>query len=374
MRIPSSKPGRLLFIDNIRVFLTILVILHHLMVIYSHDGGWIYFDNRQDDITVLVGKWFLGMNQSYFMGLFLFISAYFVPGTYDRKGAGRFLKDRLIRLGIPLVVYAWIIRPIWYFYTFNVPGNFWIWYRGDYFKYFGYIGGGPLWFIEVLLIFACFYVLYRKFKPQHVELIPDARFPRSGMIVLFAFLLGIASFIVRLWFPRDTTITELNLQLANFPQYIALFILGLVAYRRNWMMTLDEKTARYWMIVAGALSILPLIVGFTVNPRADALVENIFELISAWWESFMCVAMCITVVYVFRTKADHQGKTTRWLSGNAYTAYLIHEPIITSIALAIAVVAFHPLLKFLLMGLVTVPVTFLVSALIRKIPYADRVL
>ena len=374
MRIPSSKPGRLLFIDNIRVFLTILVILHHLMVIYSHDGGWIYFDNRQDDITVLVGRWFLGMNQSYFMGLFLFISAYFVPGAYDRKGVGRFLKDRLIRLGIPLVVYAWIIRPVWYYFTFHVPRDFWQWYQGDYFKYFGYIGGGPLWFIEVLLIFACFYALYRLFKPQPVVPIPDARFPKSGSIVLFAFLLGIVSFIVRLWFPRDTTITELNLQLANFPQYIALFILGLVAFPRNWMMTLSQKTARNWMIVAVTLSVLPLIVGFTFYPRADALVENIFELVSALWESFMCVAMCITVIHIFRTKADHQGKIVKWLSPNAYTAYLVHEPIITTIAIAVGFIVIHPLLKFSLMGLVTVPLVFIASALIRKIPFTDRVL
>ena len=370
----SSKPNRMLFIDSIRVFLTVLVILHHLMVIYARSGGWIYYDNLQDDITAVIGRWFCSINQSYFMGLFLFISAYFVPGAYDRKGTGRFLKDRLIRLGIPLAVYAWIIRPLWYFYTFKVSGSFWNWYLGDYFKYFGYIGGGPLWFIEVLLIFACFYAVFRLFKPRPVEQIPDAQFPRTGTIVLFAFLLGIASFIIRIWFPSDTAITELNLQLANIPQYIALFILGLMAYPRNWLATLGDKTARHWMVVALALSVLPLVVGFDKNPQAGSGFEMIFDLISAWWEAFMCVAMSITVVYLFRQYANRQGKIMGWLSRNAYTAYLIHEPLITSIALAIATVALYPLLKFALMGLVTVPLTFLVGALIRKVPFTDRVL
>jgi len=45
------------------------------------------------------------------MGLFLLISAYFVPGSFDRKGASRFLKDRLIRLGIPMAVYSWVLSP-----------------------------------------------------------------------------------------------------------------------------------------------------------------------------------------------------------------------------------------------------------------------
>jgi hypothetical protein len=374
MAVASSKPNRMLFIDNIRVFLTVLVILHHLMITYGGNGGWIYRENLQDDITAAVARWFTSLNQAYFMGLFLFISAYFVPGAYDRKGAGRFLKDRLIRLGIPLVVYAWMIRPLWYFYTFHVPGAYWTWFFGDYFKYFGIIGGGPLWFIEVLLIFACFYALYRQFKPQPIQPIPDAKFPGSGGIILFALLLGIVASIVQIWFPRDTAITELNLQLANFPQYIALFILGLMAYPRNWFASLPDKMACRWMIVTLLLSFLPLIVGFTVHPRAGDGVEMLLNLIANWWEAFMCVAMSITVVYLFRRYANQQGQIAAWASRNAYTAYLIHEPIIASTALAIADLALYPLLKFTLVALVTVPLTFLLSALIRKIPYTDRVL
>ena len=32
--------GRLFFVDNIRVFLTILVLLHHFMITYAHTGDW----------------------------------------------------------------------------------------------------------------------------------------------------------------------------------------------------------------------------------------------------------------------------------------------------------------------------------------------
>jgi len=370
----NAKAGRLLYIDNIRTFLTILVILHHLMIIYSGNGSWIYNENLQDTVTSTLGRWFCSVNQSFFMGLFLFISAYFVPRAYDRKGTKRFLLDRLIRLGIPLVIYGWIIRPLWIYNTWSFPNPFWTWYRDEYFRVYGYIGGGPLWFIEVLLIFACFYALYRVFNPEPVEEIHLACFPKDRTIVLFAFFLGIVSFVVRIWFPQNTSITELNLQLANFPQYIALFVLGLMAYPRNWLVALPERTARHWMLVAFALSVLPLLVGFDKNPQADNRTELVFSLISAWWEAFMCVAMCITVVYLFRRYANQQGQISEWFSRNAYTAYLIHEPVITSIAMAIGGFALYPLLKFALMGLATVPLIFLFSALILKIPYTDHVL
>ena len=374
LSVPKAKAGRLLYIDNIRTFLTILVILHHLMIIYSGNGSWIYNENLQDATTSTFGRWFCSVNQSFFMGLFLFISAYFVPGAYERKGPRHFLVDRLIRLGIPLVIYGWIIRPLWIYNTWSFPNSFLKWYRDEYFRVYGFIGGGPLWFIEVLLIFACFYALYRIFNSNPVKEIPEVSFPRDRTIVLFAFFLGIVSFVVRIWCPQNTSITELNLQLANFPQYIALFILGLIAYPRKWLAALPERTARRWMVVAFALSVLPLLVGSDRNQQAIGGSEKVLSLLSAWWEAFMCVAMCFTVVHLFRRYASQQGQIAKWFSRNAYTAYLIHEPIITSIAMAITGFALYPLLKFALMGLVTVPLIFLFSALILKLPYTDRVL
>ena len=46
--VQSRASERILFVDGIRIFLTILVVLHHLMVIYSGSGGWIYKEGRQD--------------------------------------------------------------------------------------------------------------------------------------------------------------------------------------------------------------------------------------------------------------------------------------------------------------------------------------
>ena len=142
--VQTKAAGRLLFVDNIRVFLTILVLLHHLMITYAGTGAWYYTEGRQDFVTNALGGWFCATNQAYFMGLFLLISAYFVPGSYDRKGAGRFLKDRLIRLGIPLAVYSWVINPLfWYAFFFqDIRMPFWRFFPGEYFKSGELIGTG----------------------------------------------------------------------------------------------------------------------------------------------------------------------------------------------------------------------------------------
>ena len=85
--VQTKATTRMLFIDNIRVFLTILVILHHLMIIYAGSGSFLYTEGRQDTITAVLGTWFCATNQAYFMGFFFLLAAYFVPGSYERKGA-----------------------------------------------------------------------------------------------------------------------------------------------------------------------------------------------------------------------------------------------------------------------------------------------
>jgi glucan biosynthesis protein C len=382
--VQAKAAGRLLFVDNIRVLLTILVVLFHLMITYAGTGSWYYTEGREDLITGALGAWFLTVNQAYFMGLFLLISAYFVPGSYDRKGAGRFLKDRLIRLGIPVALYSWIIRPLLaYLDPVRFPDGrppFWNFITGNYFKNEAVLGAGPLWFIETLLIFSLLYVLWRLLgRTRPAQAIVESRFPSSGSIALFALVLGVAGFLVRLWLPMGWNLKPLNLQFPFFIQYIALFIVGLIAYRRNWLLSLPDSVGRLWLRIAVLVILLfwPLLVGGgAINQGLDSFRGGWHwqALAYALWESFLCLSMCIGLIYLFRRYANRQGRLVSFLARNAYTAYLIHEVVIIAIAYALRDVMLYPLLKWALVALVAVPLCFGLSGLIRKIPHTDRVL
>jgi glucan biosynthesis protein C len=374
---------RLLFVDNLRIYLTILVILHHLIIIYSGAGGWIWHEGRQDEITSALGNWFTAVNHSYFMGLFLLIAAYFVPGSYDRKGAARFLKDRLIRLGIPLAVYSWIIRPLFLYAGLSSYGDLNLslveWYSQQYFREYTWIGGGPLWFVSALLLFSVVYAIVRLLMPSRpAKPALETSFPRSSTIAIFAVMIALASFIVRLWFPSDWVFAPLAYQFADFPGYIALFIVGLVAYRQNWLVRLPERTGRVWMTAAAILILLypPIAIlgGALADPMPFKGGWHWQALLAALWQSFLGLSMCVSVVYLFQRRLDRQGALGRFLSPNAYTAYLIHEPVITFAALFATGLMLYPLLKFGLMALITVPLIFGLSSLIRQLPYTQRVL
>jgi len=386
--VQAKAGGRLFFVDNIRVLLTILVILHHLMITYAGTGRWYYNEGGEDGFTRFIGGCFCSINQAYFMGLFLLISAYFVPGSYDRKGAGRFLKDRLIRLGIPLAVFSWVLHPLFVYVglvmILDSRMSFWRFIATEYFTKYGQpvIGAGPLWFVETLLILSLVYVLWRLvFRSRPAHPVVETRFPSNGTIALFALLLGVAGFLVRLVFPRDEYLFQpLNLQLGFFAQYIALFVIGLIAYRRNWLLSLPDRTGRLWLGIAGLFALLGVCMQWAMASGAmsGALSTGGWHWESmayALWESFLCMSMCIGLIYAFRRFFNRQGKLARFLVSNAYTAYIIHALVITIVALiAKDLLPLYPLLKWAVVSLVALPLCFVLSSLIRKLPYTDRVL
>ncbi len=389
----EAKPkaaSRLFFIDNIRVYLTILVLLHHLMITYAGTGNFYYTEGRQDLGTRLFGSFFCAMDQAYFMGLFLLVAAYFVPGSFDRKGAWRFIKDRLIRLGIPLAVFSWVINPLFIYTGLVLSQNlqipFWSYFPGEYFKTEPLIGAGPLWFVETLLIFTLVYALWRLVAPSRAvdasplqEAPTKTSFPSNRAIAIFALLLGLAGFIVRIVFVADQyNFKPLNLQLPFFAQYIALFVLGLIAFRRNWLLGLSDQAGRLWLRIAALLMLVwpPMMVALGAMEDETLFKGGLHwqSLVFSLWEAFFCMAMCIAVTYVFRRYLNTRGRVSQFLVPNAYTAYIIHAPIIVTLAFAIRDVDAYPLLKWVVVALVAVPLCFVLGDLIRKLPYTERVL
>ncbi len=57
-----------------------------------------------------------------------------------------------------------------------------------------------------------------------------------------------------------------------------------------------------------------------------------------------------------------------------YTVYLIHPVVLVGFAYAFHVVALYPLLKWAIAVVVTIPLCFLISSGVRRIPLVNRVL
>lgn len=375
---------RLLFVDNLRTLVIVLVILAHLSITYGGEGGWYYNEGPKGTISSILLTWFNATCQSFFMGLLFLLSAYFTADACERKGPRRLAKDRLLRLGIPMLVYDWALHPLSVcllmgagYYGPEASCRAWL---GEYFSAF-HLGRGPLWFVETLLFFSLAYLLWRLVMPlKTVTERMDGRCPRDREIAVLILLLTIASFVVRVWFPLGWSLEPFNVQLCFFPQYIALFVLGIHAYQHGWLTTIPAKTGRRWLVVAAAMILVgfPLlfVLGGAMRGNLAPFKGGLYwqSLALALWEHATGIALMITLLVLFRERFNRQNRLTAEASASSYTVYVIHAPVIILGALAVRHVTTYPLLKFVLVSLVLVPLCFLLAAGMRRLPGARRVL
>ena len=374
---------RLYFIDNLRILLITQVMMLHLSISYGGEGSWYYKEGRADMLSSIALTWHNGTVQAFSMGLFFLIAGYFSASSFDRKGPRQFLKDRLLRLGIPMLCFDFVIGPLMAYPLIKSGAwgstNYRSYLVGYYSRF--HIGTGPLWFVEALLIFAIAYFLWRAYvKKTAPAAQADGKLPSSLTIAAFALALGAVSFLVRIWLPIGWAFGPLNFQFPFFPQYVCMFIVGIVAYRRNWLVRVPDATGRLWLFAALFFVIVLVPVLFVTGGAASGNVTPFLGGLHwqcfayAVWEQVTGVAIIIALLFLFRKYLNHQKKTAKAASASAYTAYVIHAPVIILVAIAIRNISLYPLLKFALAVLIAVPLCFALSNVIRKLPLARRIL
>jgi glucan biosynthesis protein C len=380
-----QKPLRLYFVDNIRILLTVVVIMHHTMIAYGAMGFWYFIDPHTDEFTSIVLSIVTIFDQGFFMGLFFFISAYFVPGSYNRKGPSKFLKDRFIRLGIPLFLFVIFVNPVLAYILFIQPKSeitfpeFYLSFFQSWVRFGEFIGGnGPLWFVLALLIFDVFYTFWRQIYKGNIMKEPTKKPPTNFQITIFAIIMSIFTFFVRIFFPAAGGDDFFNIQLCYVAQYIIMLILGTVAYNRDWFRNMPDSQGKVWLIIV----LILIIIFFPIVILLGALENNAFNggltwqsLLASTWESFYCMGMCIGLVVLFRKRLNTQGNISKSVSQNAYTMYIVHAPVLVSIALLFALILMPALLKFVIVFPIVLGLCFLISHFVlRRIPGTKRIL
>jgi glucan biosynthesis protein C len=379
---PRSR-SRLVYIDNLRVLLTTLVILHHLAIGYGAEGGWAYKESGPRSVLSTVWMtWFVAVNQSFFMGMFFVLSSYFLPGSYERKGARSYVLDRLKRLGIPWAVYELIIHPFLN-YSLLRPTQFpkyFLRYLPQYWDRVRSYADSPMWFLEMLLVFSFAYVLWRLLTQWRPVASPTQEpAPGNAAIALFALGLGLVTYVVRLKWPIGRWYEPLHWQIAHLPQYVALFALGILAYPRGWFEGLGTAQGRLWGRVALLLAPVFPIVAVAAGALRGGLRPYFGgrrwqALFYAPWDQAMCVAVTVALLVLFRERLNHQGRLAAALSASAYGAYIFHGPVIIWLAMALRPVRMDMGLKFLCVAPLAVALTFLVAFVAKKLPVARNIL
>jgi len=167
--------------------------------------------------------WFRAMNETYFMELFFFVSGFFTPSSFDRKGLQGFLSDKFKRLGIPTVSFYFFLGPFFAFCTASLVVGLPISYGANG----GWILMGAPWFIAWLLTFNVIYAFVDG-APVKMDL------PNIGILLLAGSCMG--AFIIATngmaVFNTPNGIPEI------IPCALA-FSCGILAKRSGWLEQLE---------------------------------------------------------------------------------------------------------------------------------------
>lgn len=364
---------RAYYIDLLRIFLTVLVFFHHSAIAFGGSGGWYYVSQTPTSgATQYVLSLFMSIDQSYFMSLFFFISALFMPISYDKKGFARFLKERLVRLGIPLLVYTALIHPTlvyWIHLYLDKTDASWVsfvWMMDTH-----HAEPGPMWFVLTLLFIETVYALYRRFFAGTLsKLLPD-KLPSTAGIFLFMIVTGLLAYLIRMVCPVGTSF--FGLQFGFFSLYIGMYFVGILACRRNWMEQLTLKGAIPWFSLS--LICIPMLMIATrtenVTPFLGGL--NLSALFYAMWEPVMCVGISYFLLAFSKKYFNRPNKFILILSGDSYTAYIIHPMVVVCCTFLVEQLSISPLEKLALLLVIGIPCCFAMSHLLRLIPGMKKV-
>ncbi len=377
-------------LDHLRAALVILVVLHHVALVYAALVPFYYVEPPFGDaVGFLTLSTFVLLNQAWFMGALFLLAGYVTPDSFDRKSAGGFLRDRTWRLALPALIFMLVLNPVASFGVFMMPASLTgITEPPDWGTYLAFLGVGPMWFAVMLLGFGIVYALWRawQFAPPDTSERPPS-FPAAVWLVAFAVGLAIVTYGWRMVVPlgRDIGVDVPPISfptIGYLPQYASFFVIGIVARRRRWLEGLPDSAGVGGGLVALAAFVLlfPLAVSgrmFVIDlQEAAPFVGNGHwrSLVFAIWDSLTAVGLVLAALVAFRRFSGRASNIGGFLARNGYAVYILHTPIVVGVAVLARDLDWPALAKAPLVAVVVVPLVFLVAWLVRRLPLVARII
>jgi peptidoglycan/LPS O-acetylase OafA/YrhL len=368
-----------LYIDRLRSVMTVFVILHHTAITYGAIGSWFWHEiDPSGALSSQLLILFCTTNQAYFMGFFFLLAGYFTPASLERKGYARFIGDRFLRLGVPLLAFGLILGPL----TAGVvnfaqgkgfwPAIIWLWRHKEFIN-------GPLWFTQALLIFSLVYCAWRAVfgSPLVNSQRTPSRVPVGRWWLLSALGTGAVALAIRQFVPTGENV--IGLQLGYFATYIFLFAAGIAAWRYDWLRQLNWKNARTG-IIALVIAWPAMPVGSLVANALNGPGKSNFSgglswtaILYALWEPFVAWGLIALWLLLFHARMNQPSALWAWLNRRAYAVYIIHPPVLVGVSLLLHGWVAPALVKFGTVGLLACIGCWLIADPLVRLPGVRRV-
>lgn len=361
-----SMQPRLHYLDNLRAFAIILVIVLHAAITYMADppSWWYVIDPDRGAVFT----WLVLAVDVPIMQVLFFVAGYFAVRSLQRRGPKGFIREKVVRLAIPWVLGVVLLAPLETYMNYvsrGVPTGYLQFWTSDFW--------GPMfqqsvyWFLGVLFV-AFLVLVYAYLYPARSALqagAPRVEPPRARLFLWFIVLTAGGSLLVSPYLGLDDwrSLSYLFVvQPARVAFYVGYFVLGIYAERHGWFTDAGYRPRPApWgaaCVIAGLAYLAYRVAGPDVTLASKAIEAVLF--------SAFCLAALIAGVVLFRRWIDGAGPAWRTLAANSFGIYYVHPLILYPLAYLLVGVAIPAVAKLSLLVVATLVGSLAVSALVLK--------
>ncbi|MGY3513477.1 hypothetical protein ACVIQY_006452 [Bradyrhizobium sp. USDA 3051] len=374
--------ARNLSLDRARTFLTLVVLLHHAVIPYTYFGhtdpaSWAGFD-----VVVLA-------TDSFFMAMFFFLSGLFTWPGIARKAPSVFLRDRLLRLGLPFAIAALTVIPLAY-YAIALRHDPGLSFTAFWWKTItvGPWPSGPIWFVWVLLAFDLTASLLYRVSAHLVD--PGNRVSLRGfdqpavfwlllvVVTAIAYVPALLYFGGSKWFELGPFSVQASRILLYFAYFFIGVSVGAANFDRGILSAGGQLPKQRWLWVIATLIPYCLMWGMIYIKREilgnpDPQPHWYQAIYGTFFVLFSGSILLAILAFFLHQKSPGPNLLDR-MQADAYGIFLVHYPIALWIQYALFDYSLPAIVKATIGFVLTVILSWGLTAALRKIPGASHVL
>lgn len=368
---------RLYFMDSLRGFTILLVVIFHLTMSYAElapvQKAFIRLDSVPEAYKGFFTVVMALLNGPSLNSIMFFIAGFFAFGTYQKRGCLSFLKEKLIKLGIPYLGGFIILAPLTQYIvnrSWGENGNFPQYWLREFFLP-GSITPQHLWFIGILFIFFIIsmpvFTLLQKRKQETIH----KRCARNIIIILFLIITFFLYFGMNcLYKPYNfINIFIIRFPPAVLPFYAAYFALGVYASFQKWFYGEHKEYIYPWAILY-MLSLILYFGTFIIIPETRE--EN--HPLMAFAFTVLVFSGLMLLMTVFKKYANKTSKFISWFSKNSYGAYIIHYFIVLWVVYLMREMPLPIIIKYIAQCIFLPCIIWILSGLLKGYTPLRRIL
>ena len=317
--------NRLHSLDFLRAFALLMGVLLHVLMLFLEP-----FDGSEPRLSAsIIFIWI----HTWRMPLFMLLAGFFTALSLSKRDTGNYALNRLIRLGVPLLL-LWSVIPA------IDEGTSELFKMPELISYIFYdipftLRLDHLWFLYYLLFFYGVLLLIKTTAPPIFSLVIDFELSLSRVLCLWMPILILLSPLNKpiggIFGEIPITFGEINLGSMLF--MASFFIIGMQAYKSSQFLE-NLQELRFWLPSLIVFSLVPIGLlawgGVKDEPFAFAGLLELWIVNSL--SGSAALLLVLSIMGLAMNKISSTGHVLRWLVRLSYPIYVFHLMFVVSVS------------------------------------------